>query len=57
MGNAPSVLAAGADAVAVIRDLLAAPDLEERARQFLAALKTRSRKSEPPAPVPSEAEG
>jgi len=44
MENAPSVLAAGADAVAVIRDLLAGPDLEERARQFLAALKTGSRK-------------
>ncbi len=41
MENAPSVLAAGADAVAVIRDLLAAPELEERARQFLAALKAR----------------
>lgn len=40
MENAPSVLAAGADAVAVIRDLAAGPDLEERARQFLAALKT-----------------
>lgn len=47
MENAPSVLAAGADAVAVIRDLLAGPDLEERARQFLAALKARSRNSEP----------
>lgn len=41
MENAPSVLAAGADAVAVIRGLLAAPDLEERARQFLTALKAR----------------
>ena len=41
MENAPSVLAAGADAVAVIRDLLAGPDLEERARRFLAALRTR----------------
>ena len=41
MENAPSVLAAGADAVAVIRDLLAGPDLEERARQFLAVLKPR----------------
>jgi len=47
MENAPSVLAAGADAVAVIGDLLAAPDIEERARQFLNALKTRSQKSEP----------
>jgi thiamine-phosphate pyrophosphorylase len=44
MENAPSVLAAGADAVAVIRDLLVGPGLEERARQFLAALKTSSRK-------------
>ncbi|MGH9786906.1 MAG: thiamine phosphate synthase [Terriglobia bacterium] len=42
MENAPSLLAAGADAVALIRDLLAAPDIEERARQFLNALKTRS---------------
>jgi thiamine-phosphate pyrophosphorylase len=39
MENAPSVLAAGADGVAVIRDLLAAPDLAERAREFLAAVK------------------
>ena len=42
MDNAPAVLAAGADAVAVIRDLLAAPDLAEleaRTRQFLNALK------------------
>lgn len=49
MENAPSVLAAGADAVAVIGDLLAARDLaelEERARQFLMALKRRSQKSE-----------
>jgi thiamine-phosphate pyrophosphorylase len=43
MENAPAVLSAGADAVAVIGDLLAAPDIEERARQFLKALK----KSEP----------
>jgi len=42
MENAPPVLDAGADAVAVVRDLLASPDLEERARQFLRALKTRS---------------
>lgn len=45
MENAPAVLAAGADAVAVIRDLVAAPglaELEERARQFLRALKNRS---------------
>jgi len=42
MENAPSVLAAGADAVAVIRELLAGPDLEQRARQFLAALKAGS---------------
>jgi len=47
MENAPSVLAAGADAVAVIRDLLGAPDIEERARRFLTALKTRSQESEP----------
>ena len=37
--NAPAVLRAGADAVAVIGDLLKAGDLEARARQFLAALK------------------
>jgi thiamine-phosphate pyrophosphorylase len=46
MENAPSVLAAGADAVAVIRDLVAGPGLaglEERARRFLAALKARDR--------------
>ena len=50
MENAPSVLAAGADAVAVVRDLLAAsdlPSLEERARRFLSVLRTGSRKSEP----------
>jgi len=41
MDNAQSVLDAGADAVAVIRDLLAAPDVESRAREFLAALKSR----------------
>ena len=38
--NAPAVLAAGANAVAVIRDVLLAPDIEARARQFLAALRT-----------------
>jgi thiamine-phosphate pyrophosphorylase len=37
--NARQVLDAGASAVAVIRDLLAARDIEARARQFLAALK------------------
>ncbi len=46
LDNAPAVLSAGADAVAVIRDLLTAPDIEERARQFLKALRTRSRKTE-----------
>ena len=45
MENAPSVLAAGADAVAVIRDLLAGPDLEERARQFLKELNRSSQES------------
>lgn len=45
--NAPAVLSAGADAVAVIRDLLTAPDIEERAHQFLKVLTTRSQKSEP----------
>ena len=37
--NAAAVLNAGASAVAVVRDLLTAPDLEARARQLLAALK------------------
>jgi thiamine-phosphate pyrophosphorylase len=36
--NACEVLAAGADSVAVIGGLLDAPDLEERAREFLARL-------------------
>ena len=48
MENAPAVLAAGADAVAVMRGLLAAPDLAEleaRARQFLNTLE-RIQKSE-----------
>jgi thiamine-phosphate pyrophosphorylase len=36
--NAASVIEAGADAVAVIRDLLVAPDVEARARQFLERL-------------------
>jgi len=36
--NAAAVIEAGADAVAVIRDLLLAPDLEARARQFLERL-------------------
>jgi thiamine-phosphate pyrophosphorylase len=33
--NAASVIAAGADSVAVIRDLLRAPDVGQRARQYL----------------------
>jgi thiamine-phosphate pyrophosphorylase len=37
--NAPSVLRAGADVVAVISDLLLADDVESRAREFLAALR------------------
>jgi thiamine-phosphate pyrophosphorylase len=41
MENAPSVLAAGADAVAVIGALLAG-DLEDQARKFLGKLKTQS---------------
>ncbi len=36
--NARDVLEAGADAVAVIRDLLAVPDIEARAREFLREL-------------------
>lgn len=36
--NAPSVIEAGADSVAVIRDLLGAEDLGARARQFLRIL-------------------
>ena len=43
METAPDVLAAGADAVAVIRDLLAAQDLEARARGFLAVLRAGER--------------
>ncbi|MEE8176783.1 MAG: thiamine phosphate synthase [Acidobacteriota bacterium] len=38
--NASAVMQAGADAVAVIGDLLQAADIEDRARQFLAALRT-----------------
>lgn len=45
MENAPAVLAAGANAVAVVRDLLAAPDIEERARRFLKVLR-RGQQSE-----------
>jgi thiamine-phosphate pyrophosphorylase len=33
--NAPSVIAAGADSVAVIRDLVQAPEVAQRAREFL----------------------
>jgi thiamine-phosphate pyrophosphorylase len=37
--NAPSVLAAGADSVAVVSALLASPDeIEQRTREFLARL-------------------
>jgi thiamine-phosphate pyrophosphorylase len=39
LDNAPTVLRAGADAVAVISDLLRAEDLESRALQFLEALR------------------
>ena len=38
--NAASVLAAGADAIAVISDLLRAPDIPSRARQFLIVLRS-----------------
>lgn len=37
--NAPAVIEAGADAVAVVRDLLAGPDIEARARELLEALR------------------
>ena len=37
--NAPQVLAAGADSVAVIGDLLSAPDIQARAREFLSVLR------------------
>ena len=37
--NAPAVVQAGANAVAVIGDLLQAADIEDRARRFLAALR------------------
>ncbi len=36
--NAPSVIQAGADCVAVISDVLRAPDLAQRAKQYLEAL-------------------
>ena len=36
--NAHEVLAAGADSVAVIGDLLNGPDIQERAREFLSLL-------------------
>jgi thiamine-phosphate pyrophosphorylase len=38
LANAPSVIEAGADSVAVIHDLLAAEDIGEQARKFLQAL-------------------
>ncbi len=38
LANAPSVIEAGADSVAVIHDLLAADDVEAQARRFLQAL-------------------
>jgi thiamine-phosphate pyrophosphorylase len=41
MENAAAVVAAGANAVAVISDLLLSSDIEERAKQFLAALRAR----------------
>jgi len=37
--NALAVLAAGADSVAVVRDLVAAPDIEAAARDFLQRLR------------------
>lgn len=37
--NAASVLAAGADSVAVVRDLVSAPDIEAAARDFLKRLR------------------
>ena len=39
--NAPEVLAAGADSLAVISDLLSAPDIRERAREFLSVLESQ----------------
>ena len=38
--NAQEVLAAGADSLAVIGDLLKAPDVQERAREFLSVLES-----------------
>ena len=38
--NAPSVIAAGADAIAVISALFDAPDIEARAREFAALFGT-----------------
>ena len=44
--NAPSVLRAGATAVAVIRDLVGAPNLEQRAKEFIAALESGRARAE-----------
>jgi len=41
LSRVADVLAAGADAVAVISDILKAPDIESRAKQFLEAARTR----------------
>jgi thiamine-phosphate pyrophosphorylase len=41
LARAPAVLAAGASAVAIITDLLAATDVEARVRAFVAALPAR----------------
>jgi len=38
--NAPTVIAAGADSVAIIRGLVGAPDIRQRAEQFLGLLKS-----------------
>jgi thiamine-phosphate pyrophosphorylase len=44
LAQAPAVLAAGASAVAVITDLLAGPDVEERVRAFVTTLPASSLK-------------
>jgi thiamine-phosphate pyrophosphorylase len=43
--NAPQVFAAGADCVAVVRDLIAAPDPAKRAREFLAVAEAAAGRS------------
>jgi thiamine-phosphate pyrophosphorylase len=43
LGNAASVIKAGADCVAVISDILRAPDRGQRAKQYLEILGSENR--------------